>query len=76
MSKHVWTLWLAAGGCWVLYLGWLSGYESGYQEGHTHGVEMSRRITQGNPFAAFKPGYQPPNDLSEPPLTRLAILRD
>lgn len=43
MSKHIWLVWLAAGGVWVLYLGWLSGYQSGYEEGHARGWEFARR---------------------------------
>lgn len=43
MSKHIWSVWLAAGGVWVLYLGWLSGYQSGYEEGHTRGWEFGRQ---------------------------------
>lgn len=43
MSKHIWLVWLAAGGVWVLYLGWLSGYQRGYEEGHARGWEFGRK---------------------------------
>ncbi|HTN04006.1 hypothetical protein [Planctellipticum variicoloris] len=46
MSKHIWSVWLAAGGVWVLYLGWLSGYQSGYEEGHARGWEFGRKGIQ------------------------------
>jgi hypothetical protein len=50
MSKHIWLVWLSAGGVWVLYLGWLSGYQSGYEEGHARGWEYGRKnIQQASP---------------------------
>jgi hypothetical protein len=51
MSKHIWSVWLAAGGVWVLYMGWLSGYQSGYEEGHTRGWEVARKGIQQRPIA-------------------------
>lgn len=64
MSKHIWSVWLAAGGVWVLYLGWLSGYQSGYEEGHTRGWEFARRGALQIPIAElYAQRVAPPSDV-------------
>lgn len=66
MSKHIWMVWLAAGGVWVLYLGWLSGYQSGYEEGHARGWSIARQgIQRQSPVQLYAQSFAPPPKAAE-----------